>query len=464
MGSATTDAPIGVVQYANPSKGRRLHPALPAVAVLAVGAVLGTLAVYLNWSVGTRASIVAATCLVLWLAQLVPVWLPTMVLWAGATVLLTGPSGTLEPGQVLTWFADPVLLLFLGGFALALAAERQGADRALASLTVHLSHGRAARLVVLAAGTTALLSMWMSNIAAAALLFGTLRPVWASRPGTDRLRRAVLLAVALGANLGGIATPIGTGPNGIAMAAISRVRPIDFLDWMLFAFPLAIGLVLAAVALVLLILRPRGQIEAPRIEGVARWTAWRPLAAIFGLTVASWLSEPLHGVRAPTVALATIAALFLFGVLRLRDVTRLDWATLILIAGGIGLGRLLEAAGVVSVVAEHLSPPDLPAVLRLFTLALVAATLSSLMSNTGTAAVLVPLAAAVDPAASTAVIVAIACSLGMPFGISTPPNAMAVSAGLGARDLLLPGLILMLGGCALVALTGTYVLAAFGIR
>jgi sodium-dependent dicarboxylate transporter 2/3/5 len=85
------------------------------------------------------------------------------------------------------------------------------------------------------------------------------------------------------------------------------------------------------------------------------------------------------------------------------------------------------------------------------------------MSNTGTAAVLVPLAATVDAAPSSAIIVAIACSLGMPFAISTPPNAMAISAGLGSRDLAVPGLILMLAGCALVALTGPQVLAAFGI-
>jgi sodium-dependent dicarboxylate transporter 2/3/5 len=135
-----------------------------------------------------------------------------------------------------------------------------------------------------------------------------------------------------------------------------------------------------------------------------------------------------------------------------------------LIAGGIGLGRLLEAAGFLSQVAEHLLLPGVPAVVRVFSVAFVAAALSSLMSNTGAAAVLVPLAAAVDPAPSTAIIVAIACSLGMPFGISTPPNAMAIAAGLGTRDLMVPGLILMLGGCALLALTGTYVLAGFGFR
>ena len=431
--------------------------------VLALGTTLGILAVLLGWPVGARATIVAVTCLVLWLAQLVPVWIPTLVLWVGATVLLVGQSSTLTPGHVLAWFGDPVLLLFLGGFAFATAAERQGADRALATLTLRMSRGRAARLVALAAATSALLSMWISNVAAAALLLGTLRPVWGSRPPSDGVRRSILLAVALGANVGGIATPIGTGPNGIAMAAVSRAVPIGFLDWMLFAFPLALGLLLGAIALVFLLLNPRDHIEAQSTDDTAPPRARHRLAGIFALTVALWLAEPLHGVPAPAIAFAGIAALFLTGVLGPRDTTRFDWPTLVLIAGGIGLGRLLEAAGVVSGVAHHLLLPDVPSFVRLFVLALAAASFSALMSNTGTAAVLVPLAATVDAAPSNAIIVAIACSLGMPFAISTPPNAMAISAGLGSRDLAVPGLILMLAGCALVALTGPQVLAAFGI-
>jgi sodium-dependent dicarboxylate transporter 2/3/5 len=424
---------------------------------------LGTASILLDWPIAARVGVVATACLVLWLGQLVPVWLPTLLLWGGATALLAGQGASFTPLKVLGWFADPVLLLFLGGFALAAAAQRQEADRALAALTVRLSGGRAGRLVALAAAATALLSMWMSNIAASALLFGTLRPVWASRPPSDRLRRSILLAIALAADVGGIATPIGTGPNGIAIAAVSREVRIDFLHWMLFAFPLALGLVAAAVALVLLILRPAGQLELPPMGKTPVGKRRRHLAIIFGVTIALWLSEPLHGIDAATVAVATVVALFLSGVLLPRDVARLDWATLLLIAGGIGFGGLLEAAGMMSAVSDHLLLPDLPAYLRLFIMALAAATMSSLMSNTGTAAVLIPLTAAVDPAPSTTIIVAVACSLGVPFAISTPPNAMAIAAGVKARDLLLPGLIILVGGCALVALTGPLVLNTLGI-
>ncbi|HJR15672.1 MAG TPA: SLC13 family permease [Gemmatimonadales bacterium] len=443
--------------------GRVEAGAFLATVVLATGAGLGAVSIVLDWPPATRAAILASVCLVLWLGQLVPVWLPTLVLWAGASILLAGQGDRFAPGRVLGWFSDPVLLLFLAGFALATAAQRQKADQALAALTLRLSRGHAARLVALAAGATALLSMWMSNIAASALLFGTLRPVWASRPAHDRLRRSLLVAIALAADVGGIATPIGTGPNGIAIAAVSHDVRLDFLDWMLFALPLALGLVMAAVGLVLLILRPLGRLELAPMERLEAGPRRQTLGIIFGATIVFWLSEPLHGVGAPVVALGSIVALLASGVLRVQDVARLDWPTLMLIAGGIGLGRLLEAAGLMSAVSDRLLLADLPSYLRHLAMALVAATMSSLMSNTGTAAVLIPLAAAVDPLPSTIIIVAVACSLGVPFAISTPPNAMASAAGVRARDLLLPGLVILVGGCAIVALTGPLVLNALGI-
>src|SRR5687768_3641231 len=130
-----------------------------------VAAVLAVAAVTQEWGLAPRAGLVAAVCLLLWLGELVPVWVPTVILWV-ATPLLLHPFGdTFGPAAALRWSADPVLALFLGGFALAAAASRQGADRAVAALAIRLSRGRVLRLIALVALATAVLSMWMSNIA-----------------------------------------------------------------------------------------------------------------------------------------------------------------------------------------------------------------------------------------------------------------------------------------------------------
>jgi sodium-dependent dicarboxylate transporter 2/3/5 len=189
----------------------------------------------------------------------------------------------------------------------------------------------------------------------------------------------------------------------------------------------------------------------------------RLLAAVFAATVLLWLTEPLHGVRAWIVALAAAGVLFLLGLLRPRDLLRIDWATLVLIAGGIALGALLDRSGLMRLLAEELPLAAAHPTVRILALCLLSASLSALMSNTGTATLLVPLAVATSGAPSAAVLVAVAASLGVPFVISTPPNAMAFGAGLRARDLLVPGLVIMLGGCLLVALTGPWVLRMVGV-
>ena len=190
---------------------------------------------------------------------------------------------------------------------------------------------------------------------------------------------------------------------------------------------------------------------------------WR-LAAVFGATVLLWLTEPLHGLRAWVVAIGAVAVLLVTRLITWREVCRMDWSTLLLIAGGIALGALLDESGLARAGAAYIPFDRLAPFVRVLLLCLASALLSAVMSNTATAAFLVPLALTLDPSPSTAIIVAVSTSLGVPFVISTPPNAMAVGTGqLRSRELLLPGMIILLGGCVLVALTGSTVLRTFGI-
>jgi sodium-dependent dicarboxylate transporter 2/3/5 len=412
-----------------------------------------------------RALIVTGACLALWLSEAVPPYVPTLVLWALVPLLLQPFGDEFRLASVLGWAADPVLALFLGGFALSVAASRYGIDAQIARIAVKLSNGRRLRLLVLVASATAILSMWMSNIAGAAMMIAALHPLLADVPKEDPFRRALLIGIALGANLGGIATPIGTGPNAIAIAAVSKHQTITFLHWMAFALPLAIGMLAAGVALTAWRFRVRGEAHLPKLprhKSPSLGAGW--VVVIFSLTVLAWLSEPFHGIPSALVSLAATAVLFGSGLLDRQDISRIDWSTLLLIAGGISLGNLLQQSGVLKAAAASVPWDQVPHLALILMLCFASAFLSALMSNTATATMLIPLAASLDPSASTAILVAITASFGIPFVISTPPNAMVYGeGGIRSSDLLSTGLVLMVLGCLLVALTGPSVLRLIGI-
>jgi sodium-dependent dicarboxylate transporter 2/3/5 len=432
--------------------------------------VIGVIAILASVSIGfiedprlARSAVIAGVCLTLWLSEIVPPYVPTVVLWA-LTPLLMQPLGQeFSFARVLGWSADPVLALFLGGFTLSVAASRYGLDARVAHLAMKLSRGRRLALLILTAAATAGLSMWMSNIAAAAMMIAALRPLFSARPQDDTFRRALLMAVAVGANFGGMATPIGTGPNAIAIAALSKHQPVTFLSWMAFALPLTVGMLIAGIILLVLRFRVSGVAQLPELHPPQLDWGARGVLVIFSITIMAWLTEPLHGAPSGIVALLAVAALFGSGLLNRPDLNSIDWSTLALIAGGIGLGNLLEESGLVKTVAAAVPWTQASPFVRLLVLCLSSAILAALMSNTATATMLIPLGLSLDPSPSTAILIAIAASMGIPFVISTPPNAMVYGEGVRSSDLLIPGLILMLLGCLLVSLTGPFVLRLMGI-
>jgi sodium-dependent dicarboxylate transporter 2/3/5 len=402
-----------------------------------------------------RGAAIVSAYLVLALSEIVPPFVPTLLLLA-ATPIWLGPFGTeFQLGPMLAWPADPVLALFIGGFSLGLAAQRHGIDSMLAGLVLRLSGGRSRALLAWVSFGTAVMSMWMSNIAAAAMVLTALRPVIRRDAIPVSFRRALLLGVAMGANLGGMGTPIGTGPNAIAIAAAdARGQTITFLHWMTFAVPLVFGALALTFVLLAVRYRVAGEFEpiAPRPLELSRPALGVML--LFFTTVAVWLSEPLHGIGAPLTALIATLLLFGSGLLAKRDLGALDWSTLGLIAGGLSLGKLIERSGLFAQLAG-IDWSGLPGWAWLGALVSGSALLSAVMSNTATAALLIPLGLSIDAAPSTAVIIAIGASFGMPFSISTPPNAMAYGEGsLTTIDLFWIGCSVMILGCVLVSLTG----------
>lgn len=438
--------------------------------LLAVSIIAPTL--FIESALFSRVVTIAAICLILWLSELVPPFVPSLLLWTLTPLLLVSLDNKFGLVNVLSWAADPVLMLFLGGFAIGVATERYGFDKRLAQLSLKASGKSFSKFLFFTIFLTAFLSMWMSNIAAAALMLACLRPIAKHFEDNDKLRRMLLVGIALGANIGGISTPVGTGPNAIAFAHISAVTRVSFLDWMFLALPLAFGMLVFGY----LILIFRSDLRHQNIDSLSEKLSLKSdvesrlgfseigFLLVVSMTILAWLTEPLHGISASIVALGATCVLFLSGLLKSKDISKIDWATLILIAGGITLGKLLEQTGIVKTFAENISWHDLNPTLGLFIICLASAILSAFMSNTATVVLLIPLVGAFSPEPSTAILIAISASFGMPFVISTPPNAMIYGeGGVKFKDLFLPGIILMLAGCLLVSLTGRFILNLAGI-
>ncbi len=414
---------------------------------------------------------VASICLLLWISEAVPPFVPTLVLWLAIPLVIGWVDQDLTIQKVLGWSADPVVALFFGGFVIGVAAERNGLAQRIIVFAVQKAGSSYQAFLLIAIVSTAMLSMWMSNIAAAALVLACLHPMLSGFDRDDIIRRTMLVGVALGADLGGIATPIGTGPNAIAIASISSEHPISFVHWMLFALPLTVGMIGASFLLLAKRLPKSADLAAEAARPVFELPkAEHPdgsgsrFAILLAFIVSFWLTEPLHGIPASLVSIGAAVAVFGFGYLRKEDLKSIDWSTLLLIMGGITMGRLLEHSGIIKYFSGQVPFGEFHPVVTIFLFCLASAVLSALMSNTATAILLIPIATVFIPYPSTAVLVAIAASFGIPFVISTPPNAMAYGEG-GVRfgDLFWPGLAVMIGGCLLIALTGRPILRLAGI-
>ena len=406
------------------------------------------------------ALIVVTTCVFISILDILPIWGLTVVLWVLAPLALYRFGDDYSPFSVVLGSWHPVLLVFFAGFMFAVAARRHGIDERLTNAAVRWSRGDHYRLLVLIGLVGIWLSAWISNVAAAALLFGTLDPILRDERFAASQKRSIVLTTAVTTNLAGIATPIGAGANGIAIAAIREQEGVSFAHWILFALPLALTAATIAVGLILARTKPT---RAGRAASPASTRAMdMRTAVIFGVTVVLWVSESIHGMSTHTIAVGAVSALVLTRAIRLTDLRELDWSTLVLIAGGIGIGAVMSKSGGAEVLVNAL-PYQGNASITLLLLCVLCALLSAVMSNTGTAALMIPVGLALIPAPSTAILLALATSFGFPFVISTPGNVMAARHGARHSDLMLIGVVTLVVGCLLLTFTGPMILGWVGI-
>jgi len=286
-------------------------------------------------------------------------------------------------------------------------------------------------------------------------------PIVAQMGPGDRFKTALALSIPIAANIGGIATPIGTPPNAIVIAALQKEGiMVSFTEWMALTLPLV--LIILAIAWFMLIKLFPAQISAFKTGSDVTFDRSSKAVvfyAIFMTTVLLWVTESLHGISSNIVALLPVAGLALTEVLEVKDIRKLPWEVLWLVAGGLALGLYMDHTGLATYLVSTIDWASLGGFAVIAMFAAVAVLMSNFLSNTVTATLLMPLAVTIGimqgsgpmDIVELALVVGVGTSMAMALPISTPPNAIAMSTGMvKTPDMAKTGVIIGVVGITLM--------------
>ncbi|MFN5169197.1 MAG: SLC13 family permease [Cyclobacteriaceae bacterium] len=408
-----------------------------------------------------------------WILEPVPIYATSMLIIVLELVLLSDSnviwlrSGEPNYGYVLTYreimgtLASPVIMLFLGGFFLAVAATKYQLDVGIAGVLLP-RFGKNPKVVLLGLmSISAIFSMFMSNTATTAMMLSILIPVLNVFSKDDPARTAFVVGIPVAANIGGMGTPIGTPPNAIALKFMVDM-PITFGKWMAFGVPLVLILLVMAWFFITRLWPMRAKsVELSLAGSFSRSPKAVIVYTTFALTILLWITDFLHGMNSYVVALLPVGVFLSTGVINKEDLKLVSWEVLWLVSGGIALGLALEKSGLAVRIISLIPFNTFPAVAVLICACLVGLFMANFMSHTATSNLVLPLVAALGTSVSglqsvggsSQIVLAttMAISLAMSLPISSPPNALAHATGvIQTRDLMKIGVLVGVVGLLVV--------------
>lgn len=408
----------------------------------------------------------------MWMFEVIPAWATSVssivfLLLAVSNKGLTNPEmGSLVNfRELMAAFADPIIMLFLGGFVLAITASKVGLDVVLARVLLK-PFGTNPKWVLLGFLTLiSVMSMFMSNTATAAMMLAFLAPVLRTLPVDGGGRVSLAMAIPIAANIGGLGTPIGTPPNAIAIGQLSAMDiNIGFAAWMVRFVPIVVIMILFAWWLLQFLFPFKAKdvkiVINPDEHHEMDWKFW-VVTVTFIATILLWMTGELTHLNSNVVALIPFAVFALTGVFTRDDFSKIDWHVLWMVAGGFAIGTALNKTGLAAALVESIPFGSWSAIAVLIIAGVLGWLLSNFISHSSAANLLVPILAVVGTAMSeqlgafggvTTLLVCVAAStsFAMLLPISTPPNAIACSTGLiKTNDMVKVGLIIGLVGVAL---------------
>ncbi len=412
----------------------------------------------------------------LWVLEPVPVFATSILIIAlelimisdkGLHLFRTPPAGhdlgeLMKYTDIFSAFSSPIIILFMGGFALAIAASKYELDNNLARVLLR-PFGHQPKFIMLGLMLiTAVFSMFMSNTATTVMMLALLGPIVASAPKGDIGIKALVLCIPIAANTGGIATPIGTPPNAIALQYLTGENSIDFLSWMMMGLPFVIIQLTIAWFLLQKFFPSSQKTMTLKLDGQFQHN-WRAMVvyATFAATILLWMTTKVHGMNTYVVSIIPLAVFTLTGIMGKAELKQINWDVLWLVAGGIAIGIGLDKTGLAAALAHAIDYEALSPVAVVITMSIVCWLMANFMSNTATANLLMPIAAAIGASMESLssmgglqgllVVVAFSASLGMILPVSTPPNSLAYSTGLiESKDMAKTGVIIGVIGLIIV--------------
>ena len=426
--------------------------------------------------------------LILWITEAIPSWTTSMLI----VVLLlltcsnsslscfinesffvsgdTAPTRIENIGNLVSYksimaaFANPVIMLFIGGFVIAIVASKMGIDVQLAKVMLSL-FGKKSEFVLLGILLiTGIFSMFISNTATAAMMLTFMAPVLRQMPADGKGKIALAMAIPIGANVGGIATPIGTPPNAIALGYLRDNLGMDvsFMDWLMVMLPYTLVLLVIAWVVLLLLFPFKQKTIELKIEGETKGGSQLVISYItIFATIFLWIFGKPLGLDTNVVAMIPVAVFAITGILTKNDVKNIDWDVLWLVSGGFALGVALKDTNIANDVVAAVPFASWSPLLVIVGASVICWICANIISHTATANLLIPVMTAVaigmgealEPlggAFTLLMCVTLASSLGMILPISTPPNAIAYSTGLvSTKDMQITGIIMGIVGLVL---------------
>uniref|UniRef100_A0AB33J4V1 SLC13 family permease n=3 Tax=unclassified Prevotella TaxID=2638335 RepID=A0AB33J4V1_9BACT len=406
----------------------------------------------------------------LWITEAIPAWATSVSIIFVLLFFVSNSSFKFFQGAegqygqlldsvgIMACFADPTIILFLGGFVLAIAATKSGLDVMMAKAMIKPFGNKSENVLLGFLLITGIFSMFISNTATAAMMLTFLTPVFRALPPEGKGRIALTLAIPIGANIGGMGTPIGTPPNVFAIKYLNDPAGLNmgitFVQWMMIMIPLVLVLLTIAWFLLTKLFPFKQKTINLEINGDMSRN-WRTVvvAVTFVVTILLWVFGDKVGINANTTAMLPIAVFALTGVLSAKDLQDIDWSVIWMVAGGFALGMAMNGTGLAEQAIKSIPFGQWNPFVILIVACLICYALSNFISNTATAALLLPILAvvckgmgeslgAIGGTVTVLVGIAVAASAAMCLPISTPPNAIAFSTGLVRQnDMLKVGII-----------------------